>query len=98
GELAGHYVVDIVVEKEILVELKCADSLGNEHVAQCINYLKASGRKLALLMNFQKAKVRVQAYRTLTLCVSVSICGLGLYLPSTENASNTFPGAPPKPP
>jgi GxxExxY protein len=40
-----------------LVELKCVDTFSNEHLAQCINYLKASGLRLALLINFQCPKV-----------------------------------------
>src|SRR6266404_4706884 len=38
-------------------ELKCVDRFANEHLAQCINYLKASGLGVALLINFQRPKV-----------------------------------------
>lgn len=57
GQCVGEYVSDLVVENELIVELKCVDRLGNEHLAQCINYLKASGLRVGLLINFQKAKV-----------------------------------------
>ena len=57
GHCIGEYLADIVVEDQVVVELKCADSLAKEHVAQCINYLRASGRKVALLVNYQKPKV-----------------------------------------
>jgi len=57
GQRIGEYVADLVVEKRLLVELKCVDQFANEHMAQCINYLKASGLRLALLFNFQKPKV-----------------------------------------
>jgi GxxExxY protein len=57
GHCVGEYFADLVVENQLLVELKCADCFSNEHVAQCINYLKASGLRLALLINFQKPKV-----------------------------------------
>jgi GxxExxY protein len=60
GHPVGEYIADIVVEGELVIELKCADSFSNENVAQCINYLKASGKKIALLMNFQKAKVQLK--------------------------------------
>ena len=40
-----------------MVELKCVDRFANEHLAQCINYLKASRLRVALLINFQKPKV-----------------------------------------
>jgi len=45
------------VEDELVVELKCADRLAGEHTAQCINYLRASGRTVCLLVNFQRPKV-----------------------------------------
>ena len=57
GHCIGEYFADVIVEDEIVLELKCVDRLLNEHTAQCLNYLKASGRKLALLINFQRPKV-----------------------------------------
>ena len=45
------------MDGRLLVEIKCADQLSNEHLAQCINYLKASGLHLALLINFRKSRV-----------------------------------------
>ena len=57
GQCVGSYAADLVVENRVLVELKCVDSFSNEHLAQCINYLKASGLRLALLINFQRPKV-----------------------------------------
>jgi GxxExxY protein len=41
GQCDGEYVADQLVENELIVELKCADRLSDEHLAQCINYLKA---------------------------------------------------------
>jgi len=57
GENVGTYVADMVVEGELVVELKCADRLGADHVAQCMNYLRASGRDVCLLVNFQSSRV-----------------------------------------
>jgi GxxExxY protein len=57
GHYLGEYVADLVVEEKVIVELKCADRFSNEHLAQCINYLRASGLTVALLINFQKPKV-----------------------------------------
>ena len=57
GHHLGEYVADLVVEERLIVELKCVDRFANEHLAQCINYLKASGLRIALLINFQKPKV-----------------------------------------
>ena len=45
------------MEDQIVVELKCVENLAPEHMAQCINYLKAAGLKIALLLNFQRTKL-----------------------------------------
>ena len=57
GQCIGEYVADLLVEERLIVELKCVDRFASEHMAQCINYLKASGIKLALLINFQKPRI-----------------------------------------
>ena len=44
GQYVGEYMADLVVEEKLIVELKCVDRFANEHLAQCINYLKASGQ------------------------------------------------------
>jgi GxxExxY protein len=43
GHCVGEYFADVLVEGALVVELKCVERLGNEHTAQCLNYLKASG-------------------------------------------------------
>jgi len=66
GQYVGEYFADILVEN-VVVELKCAERLANEHTAQCLNYLRASGKTVCLLVNFQKPKVEwkriVQGYQ-----------------------------------
>jgi GxxExxY protein len=57
GHPVGDYFADILVEDTLLIDLKCAEHLISEHTAQCINYLRASGRSLCLLVNFQKPKL-----------------------------------------
>lgn len=57
GQAIGEYIADMLVEDKLIVELKCVERFSNEHMAQCINYLKASNLTLALLINFQKPKV-----------------------------------------
>jgi GxxExxY protein len=57
GHLVGEYFADILVEDVLVIELKCVERLGNEHMAQCLNYLRASGRGVCLLINFQRPKV-----------------------------------------
>lgn len=58
SELVGEYVPDLVVEGQLIVELKCVDQFAPVHMAQCLSYLQASGLKLALLLNFQHPKVQ----------------------------------------
>jgi GxxExxY protein len=43
GKHIGTYSADLLVEDRLLVEVKCVEGFSNEHLAQCINYLKASG-------------------------------------------------------
>jgi len=57
GQPAGEYVADLVVADQVLVELKCVERFATLHVSQCINYLKASGLRVAVLINFQRPKV-----------------------------------------
>jgi GxxExxY protein len=57
GLEVGENFVDILVEGCLIVELKCCDGFADEHLAQTINYLKATGRTLALLVNFQRSKL-----------------------------------------
>ncbi len=50
--LKQHYTPDLVCYNKIIVELKAVKTLANEHRAQVLNYLKATGLKLGLLVNF----------------------------------------------
>lgn len=44
----------------MIVELKCAKDFDDLHVAQCLNYLKATGLKVCLLLNFGTPKVQIK--------------------------------------
>jgi GxxExxY protein len=57
GKTVGEYFTDLLVEEQVIVELKCIENLAPEHTAQCLNYLKASHLKVALLLNFQRPKL-----------------------------------------
>ena len=54
GEKVGFYIADILVENIIVIEIKAAETLCNEHEAQLINYLKATDIQVGLLLNFGK--------------------------------------------
>jgi GxxExxY protein len=55
-EVVGKYRADVLVEGKLIVEIKCADGFADEHMAQCINYLRATDLNLCLIVNFQKPK------------------------------------------
>lgn len=54
GEKIGSYIADIIVENCVIVELKAAESLCEEHEAQLVNYLKATNIEVGILLNFGK--------------------------------------------
>lgn len=60
GAVVGEYAADLLVEDVILVELKALQALSSVHLAQCLNYLKATGLRLCLLLNFGKPRVEVR--------------------------------------
>lgn len=57
GVTVGAYVADLVVEHRAIVELKSVRALDTVHRAQCLNYLKATGLPLGLLINFGKPRL-----------------------------------------
>jgi GxxExxY protein len=60
NEVVGEYIADILVEKQVLVELKAVIGLDNIHQAQCMNYLKASQLTVCLLINFGQPKIEIK--------------------------------------
>lgn len=60
GVVVGEYAVDLLVEQTVLVELKVVRTLDDIHQAQCLNYLKASGLHLCLLLNFGRPRLEIK--------------------------------------
>ena len=60
GVEVGEYIADLIIGKSLVVELKACKALDDIHVAQCLNYLKASGLHTCLLMNFGTPKIQVR--------------------------------------
>ncbi len=52
GRLVGEYFADILVDDKIIIELKSVATLSKAHEVQLVNYLKATGLKVGLLINF----------------------------------------------
>jgi len=60
GAVVGEFIADLLVQNEILIELKAVRALDEIHLAQCLNYLKATGLKICLLINFGNPKVEIK--------------------------------------
>jgi GxxExxY protein len=60
GVVVGDYYSDLLVEGLIIVELKAASRIDNIHLAQCLNYLKATGLNLGLILNFGNPRVEIK--------------------------------------
>ena len=56
-EIVGEYVPDILVAETVIVEVKAVDSLSRIHEAQCLNYLRVTGLRVALLLNFHSPRM-----------------------------------------
>jgi len=62
GQNVGTYCPDLVVNNEIILELKATETLSRQHAAQMLNYLKATGVKLGILINFGSTKVEFKRF------------------------------------
>lgn len=51
-QMVGEYLADLLVDGRVVVELKAVQGLDRVHMAQCLNYLKATGKPICLLLNF----------------------------------------------
>ena len=60
GQNVGDYIGDILVEGRLLLELKACKALEDNHIAQCLNYLKATGIPTCLLINFGTPKPQIK--------------------------------------
>jgi GxxExxY protein len=62
GTLIGDYVADLLVEGELIIELKTAKALAPEHEAQTLGYLKSARLKHGLLINFGSYKFEIRKF------------------------------------
>ena len=60
GAVVGEYAVDLLVEELVVVELKAITALKDVHHAQCVNYLKATGFRMCLLLNFGGPRLQIK--------------------------------------
>ncbi len=65
GEVVGKYFADLMVNETVIVELKAVEEIADAHEAQLVNYLKATGIQVGLLLNFgPKPGIRRKIYDT----------------------------------
>jgi GxxExxY protein len=60
GLCVGQFVTDLLVQKQVIVELKAIKTLDDVHAAQCLNYLRATGYSICLLINFGRPKIQIK--------------------------------------
>ena len=58
--IVGEYFADLLIEGQVIVEIKAAKSISDAHIAQTLNYLKATGMRVALILNFGTTKLGVR--------------------------------------
>jgi GxxExxY protein len=62
GIPVGSYFADILVENRVILEIKATEGFRDEHVAQILNYLRATGMPLGLLLNFGQPKLHYRRF------------------------------------
>lgn len=62
GTVLGDFSADLFVDGRLLIELKAVKNLNDEHVAQVLGYMRASGIEHALLINFGSARLEIRKY------------------------------------
>jgi len=60
GVLVGYFDADIVVDRSVILEIKAVRALDEAHIAQTLNYLKSTGIRLGLLINFGTPRIEVK--------------------------------------
>jgi GxxExxY protein len=60
GIVVGEFFADLLVEELVLVEMKAVKLLEDVHTAQCLNYLRATGLPVCLLVNFYRPRVEIK--------------------------------------
>jgi GxxExxY protein len=62
GSEVGDYYADLIVEEQVIIEVNAIESLQKVHEAQLLNYLKATGCKVGLLVNFTYPKAQIKRF------------------------------------
>jgi GxxExxY protein len=62
GTILGEFFADLVIENRLIVELKAARSVAEEHIAQLLGYLRSGRIETGLLINFGCPRIHVKKY------------------------------------
>ena len=62
GDAVGDYIPDLMVADSVIVDIKAIDALNRVHQAQCMNYLRATGLRVALLLNFGAPRLETRRF------------------------------------
>ena len=62
GAVLGNYVADLIMERVMLIEMKACKTLANEHTAQILGYLRATGFEHGMLINFGGPKLQIKKF------------------------------------
>lgn len=62
NRLIGQFCADLLVEGQVILELKATRALVPEHVAQTLNYMRATGKPVAMLLNFGTTKLEYRRF------------------------------------
>jgi GxxExxY protein len=73
GEIIGEYIPDLIAYSTIIIEIKTIKAITNHERGQVINYLRLTGLKLGLILNFKKSKLEWERI-ILKLLISVHSC------------------------
>lgn len=63
GVIVGEYFADMLVNNIVILELKAVKEISDVFAAQCLNYLKATGIPICLLLNSGKPKMEIERFR-----------------------------------
>ena len=62
GAVVGEFFADILVEDKVILEIKAVERLLKAHEAQILNYLKATGKKVGMLINFTHPRAEIKRF------------------------------------
>jgi GxxExxY protein len=95
GTLLGEFFADLLIEDQLIVELKACKAIAEEHIAQLLGYLKSSRIETGLLINFGAPVLSVKKYLMTETTPQQFLCLLVFFVAnSISNISCLHSGSP----